>query len=33
MATIKEILIDDFLLNESGIKIPKGTHAAKIIYH
>ena len=25
--------LNDFLLNESGIKIPKGTKVAKIIYH
>tara|TARA_Y100000310_G_scaffold345432_1_gene464959 strand:- start:2770 stop:2886 length:117 start_codon:yes stop_codon:yes gene_type:complete len=38
MSNVKDILkeyaeIDDFLLTEAGIRIPKGTHAAKIIYH
>jgi len=33
MNKLKEILVDIFLLNESGIRIPKDTHAAKIIYH
>ena len=33
--TLKEILINekDYLLLEAGIRIPKGTQAAKIIYH
>ena len=34
MSNVKDILKEHSeLLLESGIKIPKGTHAAKIIYH
>jgi hypothetical protein len=30
---LKEDLVDNQMLNEAGIRIPKGTHAAKIIHH
>lgn len=31
---LKEVKVkDNQLLNESGIRVPKNTHAAKIIFH
>lgn len=33
MITLKEFLVDNLLLNESGIRIPSGTRAAKIVHH